>query len=330
MQNNTVNILITGGTGFLGGHLVKELLCQKHNIRLLVRKDNSQYRHNNDKLKVIVGDLSDFDSLQKATDGVDLIYHMAAQLGKWGVPDEDFHRVNVVGTENLLAASAKNAGARFVFTSTPGVQGKGHPRAVELFPYNPPYIYEKTKCAAEKLVLEYGRKFGMPIVIIRPDFVYGPGDYRRISLYRAIKKKRFVCIGNGHARLHPTYIEDAIQGLILAGFHPAASGEIFNIAGRDNLTVDDYLQSIALELDVKIPPFYIPKIIGLGSAFICEAVSKTLHQPPFISHSKIEFLTLDHGSDISKARRILGYDPKYSFTDGFKLTHKWAVKNNLL
>lgn len=329
MQNNTCNILITGGTGFLGGHLIEKLFCKKHRIRLLVRKDKGQYRYHKNKLKIIVGDLSDFDSLKKATDGVDVIYHMAAQLGEWGVPDEDYHRVNVEGTKNLMTVSVKNTRARFVFASTPGVQGKGYPRAVESLPYNPPYIYEKTKCEAEKLVLEYGRKIDMRVVIIRPDFVYGPGDYRRISLYRAIQKKRFLCIGNGRARLHPTYIDDAVQGLILAGFHPSASG-VFNIAGPDIIAVRDYLQIIAAELDVKIPPLSIPKIIGLEAAFICEAVSKILHRPPFISHSKVNFLTLDHGSDISKARRILGYDPKISFTEGFQLTKKWAVVNNLL
>lgn len=325
-----MNVLVTGGTGFLGRHMVDALLDQGHTVLLLSRSKNTNIFKNNKNLNIWKGNFTIPDNIEGITKNIDIIYHFAAQLGEWGVPNDVFYSVNVNGTKNLLDACVKNHKPRFIFVSTPGVQGKGIKKAKEYLPYNPPYIYERTKCDAEKLVLNYHNSYGLPIEIIRPDFVYGPGDYRRISLYRAIQRRRFLLIGNGKSILHPTYIDDVIQGLMLFGQHNNAFNEIFNIAGPEQLTVENYIHSIAQAMGGKVPRIKIPVIIGKIFAMLCESYSRFTATPPFLNKSKIEFLTTDHGSDISKAKQMLGFHPRYSFDAGFNKTYKWAIEHNLL
>jgi nucleoside-diphosphate-sugar epimerase len=230
----------------------------------------------------------------------------------------------------LLEECRKSLNSRFIFISTPGVQGKGYRQAKESFPYNPPYIYEQTKCEAEKLVIEYNQLHGVPMGIVRPDFVYGPEDYRRISLYRSIMRKRFLIVGSGKSIIHPTFIDDVIQGLLLIGQNKTNTDGIFNIAGPEQLTVEKYIKIMAYVMGVTPPNIKVPLIIGKIFATIFEKASLYSGRPPFISHSKIEFLTRDHGTDITKAKNVLNFCPRYEFENGFRLTFNWAQKNNLL
>ena len=325
-----MKVLVTGGTGFLGRHMVTALLGQGDDVSVLVRSKQKAGMNANSKLSLREGNITIPESIRGITDGIDIIYHFAAQLGEWGLPEDLLYSVNVKGTQNLLNTCQECSNPRFVFISTPGVQGKGHAAADEGLPYNPPYIYEKTKCEAEKLVLTYGRENGIPWVIARPDFVYGPGDYRRVSLYRAILNKRFLIIGNGKSVLHPTYIDDVIHGLLKMGQAETGLGEIYNIAGPEQLCVEQYIMTMAEVMGVNVPRIKIPLIIGKIFASLSETASSYTGRPPFISHSKIEFLTRDHGSDITKAKKRLGYSPQYGFMDGFRLTYHWAKQNNLL
>lgn len=330
-----MNALVTGGTGFLGRHMINALLERGCAVTLLARspgkpdKPGEMNILSHPDLTVWKGDITRPTSITGITKNIDVIYHFAAQLGEWGLPHERFYSVNVQGTQNLLNECRKNPRSRFIFISTPGVQGKGHRMAKESLPYNPPYIYEKTKCEAEKQVIAHHRSYGLPMGIIRPDFVYGPGDYRRLSLYRAILHKRFFIIGTGKTILHPTYVDDVIQGILCIGDHQTGANDIFNLAGPEQLTVESYVEIMARVMGVSPPGIRIPLPIGKLAATISEKMAVFTGKAPFISHSKIEFLTHDHGSDISHAKDA-GFSPRYGFEDGFKKTIRWAKKNNLL
>jgi nucleoside-diphosphate-sugar epimerase len=282
------------------------------------------------KLTFWEGDITIPASITGLMENVDVIYHFAAQLGEWGLPEDLFYSVNVKGTQNLLDECRKNSNSRFIFISTPGVQGKGHKQAKESLPYNPPNIYEQTKCEAEKLVIEYNKLYGLSMGIVRPDFVYGPGDYRRLSLYRAISRKRFLIIGTGKSILHPTYVDDVIKGLLLIGQNKAGLNGIFNIAGPEQLTVENYIKIMAQVMGATTYRLRIPLPIGKAAAIIFEKMSSFSGKPPFISRSKVEFLTRDHGTDITKAKNVLNFFPRYGFETGFGLTFNWAKQNNLL
>lgn len=331
MPYNKKSILITGATGFIGKHLVKALVSKGYYCRCLVREtSNIGELEELDNIELVYGDLTNKASLETAIQNIQILYHLAAQVGKTGIPESQFYAINLQGTRNLLEASLQTDVEQCVFCSTPGVQGKGYPQASEGLSYNPPYIYERTKCEAEKLMLEFHRDRNLRVTIIRPDFVYGPGDLRRLSLYRAIKKQRFLIVGDGRSFVHPTYIDDVVQGCLLVLDNPDAFGEIFNIAGPRLLTIEEYVETIAGLLNVKIPRFKIPRLLAILAAFGFEAIAKLNGKEPFVSRSKVEFLTNSHGSDISKAKNQLGYYPNFEFGCGMRNTIEWYYNHGLL
>jgi len=327
-----VNLLISGATGFIGSHLVVTLAKDGYHCKCLVRKtsDISKLKDSRN-VEFVYGDITDKTSLESAVKDVDVVYHLAAQIGKWGIPDETFFSVNVEGTRNLLEAAYKSQVRHFVFCSTPGVQGKGHRQAPETLPFRPPYIYELTKSEAEKIVTGFhGKRKNLSVTILRPDFVYGPGDMRRLTLYRTIKHKRFYLIGRGGSVLHPTYIDDAIQGFLKVAKNPVSFGEIYNIAGLYSMTVKEYVETIAGALGVSLPRLRVPRALAGGAAWVSEFLSNLRGKELFLSKSKIEFLTTDHGSDISKAVAQLGYSPKVEFEEGMRRTIDWYCRQDLL
>jgi nucleoside-diphosphate-sugar epimerase len=327
-----VNILISGATGFMGSHLVKALAKEGYHCKCLVRKtSNINELKGSRNVEFVYGDITDIVSLENAMKGVRVVYHLAAQIGKWGIPQETYFSVNVQGTQNLLDAAYKGQVGHFIFCSTPGVQGKGHAQASETLPYRPPYIYEVTKCEGEKLVLGFHQKRkDLSVTVLRPDFVYGPGDLRRLPLYRAIGNKRFYLIGNGKAFLHPTYVEDIIQGFCLPANNPVSFGEIYNIAGPRVITVREYAETIAETLNVSLPHLRVPKLFAEILARFFAAFSRITGKEPILSQSKIEFLTSDHGSNISKAMNELGYRPETDLAAGIKRTVDWYYRQDLL
>ena len=327
-----MNILISGATGFLGSHLVRALAEEGHQCKCLVRKTSSIAELKDlDRVEVVYGDITDKESLKEAVKHVRVIYHLAAQIGKWGIPEKAFLAANVHGTRNLIEVAHEGEVKHFIFCSTPGVQGKGYAQATETLPYKPPYIYESTKCEGEKLVLGFHQKRkDLSVTVLRPDFVYGPGDLRRLPLYRAIRNKRFYLIGNGRALLHPTYIEDVVQGFCLPANNPVSFGESYNIAGPRIITVREYAKTIAQTLNVSLPRLRLPKPSAEILARFFEAFSKITGKEPLLSQSKVEFLTSDHGSNITKARNELGYRPETDLAAGIERTVDWYCRQGLL
>lgn len=327
-----MNILITGGTGFIGRHLIRELIGRGYHCTCLVRaKSNVRELGELDNVEIVYGDIVDKRSLRTSMQDVQVIFHLAGQVGEWGIPNRMFFAVNVDGTRNLLEVAKERDVKHFIFCSTPGVQGKGYKNASENMPYNPPYIYELTKAKAEKVLLAFSEKQSSPqVTIIRPDFVYGPDDLRRLPLYRAVKNKRLLLIGDGMSFLRPTFVEDAAQGFCLLPNNPVSFGQIYNFAGPETLRVKDYFQTIAETLNVSFPKTRIPVIIARSLAILFENASHITGRAPILSISKIDFLTKDHGSDISKSTKQLGFRPKVDLREGVKQTIDWYISRHLL
>jgi len=186
-----MRIFITGATGFIGKQLCKKFREDGHDLVCL----NHEKTDINDK---------DID-LQ----GAEVVFHLAGLLGKWGVPEADYWKVNYEGTKNILEASKKAGIRNFIYLSTGGVSGPllNNELADETYPYKPSNIYEKTKVEAEKEVLKYSNDF--VVTSLRPEFVYGPEDKHVLGLFQAVKN-RFPLFAGGKSKLHPTYIDDVI------------------------------------------------------------------------------------------------------------------------
>jgi nucleoside-diphosphate-sugar epimerase len=326
-----VKVLVTGATGFIGGHLVDALVEKDYEVRCLVRKTSNTEHLKKLGVELVYGNITEPNSIEKVLDGIDTIYHLAGVLGQWGVPDKVYWDVHVQGTQNLLEASQKHDIRKFIYCSTAGVTGPGFTLPQdEYLPYNPSNTYENTKAEAEKLVIKYHHENGLPVVVIRPEFIYGPGDMHTLGLFKTIRKRMFVLIDGGKAIWHPTYIDDLIQSFLLCLNNPRAIGEVYIIAGERYVTLKELAIIIAKELNVPSPTLSLPK----GFVFVLSAVDqltgKVFKFDPPLTIPRVKTLCRSGGCSTLKAREQLGYSPTVTLEEGVRQTAQWYRENGYL
>jgi nucleoside-diphosphate-sugar epimerase len=323
-------ILVTGATGFIGGHLVDMLVSRGYRVRCFVRKPNEHLKSL--EVEVIKGDITNRGTLKNATRSADIICHLAAILGRYGVPDELYWKVNVEGTKNILEECLKGSIKHFIYFSSADVVGPlkdPNILANETFPYNPSNIYELTKAEAEKLVLKYYHEFGLPVTIIRPAFVYGPRDKHLFRLFKAVQEGKFVLIGNGESFIHPTYISDVIQASQLCLTKKRGTGEIYIVAGERPVTWRQLVEVIADVCSSPPPRLSIPIWLSKLLAFLMERISRIYGSEPRLTTSMVKYLTESRAYDITKAKKELGYKP-LRLEEGIKKTVEWYVNNGYI
>lgn len=328
-----MNVVITGANGFIGSWLIKELIKEKkHMIYALVRKgSNRSTLPISKQLFVLEVDYADTCQLENICKDKDIIIHLIGQMGQFGVTEKTYYQVNVELTKLLLEVSEKAGIKQFIFCSTPGVQGFGHRLAKEEEAYAPRNKYEETKVLAEQCIKTFCEKSTVTYTIIRPDFVYGPGDSRRVKMYRSIQRKRFVLTANGKSYLHPTYISDVTQGFIKAIGNLQASNQIFNISAAKDVMASEYLKTIADNVGSQLIHINIGyKLSCFLAGFVETVCKKLMKKEAFISKNKIDFLALDHSTSNEKAISLLGYNPQVSLQDGMKRTIQWCKDNELM
>lgn len=324
-------VLVTGGTGFAGGCLIRKLAASGEGVRALARTRPGAEVVRDLGAEPVMGDLTDRESLQKAVRGVEVVYHVAALFRQAGVKDQAYWDVNFEGTRALLELALKAKVRRFIHCSTIGVLGHIEtPPADESAPYSPGDIYQDTKCEAEKLALVFQREKGLPVTVARPAAIYGPGDLRLLKMFRLIARRRFVFLGKGDVFYHPVFVEDLADGFILCARTPDAVGEIFILGGKEYVSLKDLVALIARQVGVPPPRIHLPvkpfQVLGT----LCEKLCIPLGIEPPIYRRRVDFFTKSRAFDISKARRVLGYNPKVSLEEGISLTAKWYGEKGLL
>jgi len=330
-----VNVLVTGATGFTGGHLAQHLIDRGDTVRALVRA-KSRTRFDASPLPsrgvtAIDGDLLDAASLARAVDGVEVVYHIAATYREAGQPDSAYRAINVDGTRNLLEA-AKAAGVkRVVHCSTGGVHGHiAHPPANEDAPFNPGDVYQETKLAAEKLARAFGAANGLDVVVARPIGIYGPGDTRFLRMFKGLARGRFPMIGNGQAFYHLTYVADLVEGFRLCGTVPAATGRTYILAGPRYTTLEQLVHLVAKELNVAPPRVHLPVWPFWTAGLLCEMVCVPLRIEPPIYRRRVDFYTKSRAFDTTRAKTELGFAPKVDLEEGIRRTARWYRNEGLL
>jgi nucleoside-diphosphate-sugar epimerase len=315
-----MRIALTGATGYTGGRLLERLLARGDEIRALARP-GARRPEVHPSPAWIEGDLADTAALRRLVEGAQAVFHVAAVYRTAGHPDRYYHEVNVGGTERLLEAAAGAGVGRFVHTSTVGVHGDvQHPPADETAPLDPGDVYQATKAEAERLALEFGSRRGLPVTVVRPGAIYGPLETRLLKLFRAIARRRYALVGSGRAFYHPVYIDDLLDGYLLALESTQAVGEAFILAGPRYVTQRELAQVIARHTGGAILPFRVPAapLRLLGAA--CEAVCVPLGLEPPLHRRRVDFWTKSRAFSIEKARRRLGYDPKVDLDEGVART----------
>lgn len=324
-----MKVLVTGATGFIGKNLVERLLEEGHDVLCVTRKEIPQgfFARN---VENVVLDLQRIEALGAHMRGVDIVIHVAAQLGHYGIPYKYFYDVNYLATVKLAKLSIKYRVKQFIFCSAPFVVGLGGRNTKEDEPYAPKDAYSETKMLAELGVINVCED-RIPYTILRPSYVYGKGDIRRTALYRSIKKRYFALTTNGKAYIHPTYITDIVDGFILSMCNENAYNEIFNLAAENDCTAKEYLNCIAKHVDRRLIHINIGYGLSVFVANIIDALcKKTIHKAGFVNKGRIDFFAKDHSCNINKAKEKLGYSPKVDLESGIELAISWSKENGYL
>ena len=315
---------VTGASGFIGSHLTASLLKKKWQVKALLHKSKIL---GEEKIDIVRGDIRDFQTLKKAIVGTDILFHCAAALGSALIDKKEFHQINVIGTENALQAAREESVKKIIHISSAGVLGAvdENETADESYPLRPKNTYDKTKLEGEQLALRFARE-GMNLVIVRPGWVYGPGDRRTLKLVKAIENKRFILVTKGKTWQTPIYIDDLIDGIHLCA-EMGKSGEVYNLAGEEVLSVKNMVETIASAAGKKIPPFSIPLFPAQIASWKLEKLFLLFKKEAPLTQAKLSFFIHPKPLSIEKARKELGFSPKTNFFDGMKSAVSWYRKH---
>ncbi len=323
-QLNSKTIFITGATGLVGGHAAEEALRRGHRVRALVRPTSDTRWLDQWGVEMIVGDLEDRNAIRAGIAGADWIFNCTAKVGDWGTLAE-FRRLNVGALRLLLDEASAARIERLVHVSSLGVyEGRDHHGTDETVPpaANSLDAYTRSKTEAEALVLEYCRERGLRATIVRPGFIYGERDRTVLpKLLLNLRRGSFAYFGSGEQLLNCIYVKNLVHGIFLAAEHRDAVGEVFNLTDGQRITKKQFVGTVAELAGLRAPSRHIPLGLARFLANLVERIAKFrgAKNPPIINKAHYKFLGLNLDYSIDKARRVLGYQPPYSFEQGIEL-----------
>jgi nucleoside-diphosphate-sugar epimerase len=329
-----VRLLVTGASGFTGGHLARIFARGGHHVRALVRQSSQRAALNADGIETVLGSLDDGASLKRAVAGVDVVYNIAALYRDAGMAASKYHEINAAAVGTLIEAAAGAGATRLVHCSTVGVHGDiEYPPANEDAPLRPGDVYQRTKVEGERIAREAAARTGLPVTIARPSGIYGPGDRRLLKLFKGVARGRFVVLGSGDIFYHLTYIDDLVEGLRLCGEVPAAANRTYILAGPEVTTLNELIAIIAAESGTRPPALKLPVWPVWIAGALCEALCAPLRIPPPLYRRRVDFFTKSRAFDISRARTELGYAPQYGLAGpqgGIRRTLTWYREHGWL
>ncbi len=322
-----MEILVTGGNGFVGQHVVRALLDRGDRVRVLALPDENASGLEERGVAVHRGDICQPETLAKPMEGAEGVLHLAAMMHVWR-PLRHYLAVNVTGTENVCKAAQTAGVCRFVHMSSSSVYGMawGEPvdEGFELSPFRDPYPVSKAN--SDKTVQRMIAEEGLPAVIIRPDQIFGPGDRLHFGgTADRLRTGRGIIVGRGDNALPLIYVDDAVQGLLLALDHERAVGQAFNVTNDQPLTQLEFLQAIADEIGARPSWIHLPYRSLYFAAYAAEHLASARgawHRPP-ITRLGVAFMGSDVRYSNGKARRELGYTSGVALRDGVRLAASW-------
>jgi nucleoside-diphosphate-sugar epimerase len=324
--------LITGATGFIGGHLARRLVHDGQPVRVLCRpgSDARLPAELAGRVEVAIGDLRDRGSLVRAARGTTRVFHCAGHVSDWG-SDETFHAINVQGTRWLLEAAKAGGAGRVVHLSSIAVFGTPAPA---YFDDESPYGagddgYSRTKIEGEKLVVALERELDLPVAILRPAVVYGPGGTWLEQPLRMIEDHAMFLLGGGRGTCHPCYIANLVDAIVVAAEHPGAVGQGFIVADGEAISFRDYFAAVASIAGEPAVERSIPLAVGHAMAWLLEAsarVTRSAHRP-LLTRAALAMVTAHSRMSSEKIRRVLGFRPRYTFEAAIEELRAWYAVN---
>jgi dihydroflavonol-4-reductase len=326
-----VRVLVTGATGFTGGHLARGLADRGRTVRAFVRDRSRAEDLESKGVELATGDLRDRRAVADAVSGVDVVYHIAATYRAANITRETYRAINATAVGDLVEAAARAGVKRVVHCSTVGVHGDiAHPPANEDAPLAPGDIYQETKLEGEQLARAAGERLGVAVTIARPTGIYGPGDRRLLKLFRGVARRRWITLGSGEIYYHLTYIDDLVEGFRLCGEHPAAANRTYILAGGEVTTLNELVKSVAEIAGVRPPRLHLPVWPFWIAGAACEAICMPLGIDPPLFRRRVDFFTKSRAFDITRARHEIGYAPAVGLRDGITRTLDWYRQHGWL
>jgi nucleoside-diphosphate-sugar epimerase len=321
-----MKVLITGATGLLGGHLIRELRERGEDIRALVLPVENTDRLVEQGVEVVRGDVTDASTLGSAVKDIELIFHLAGMMGVWR-PLAEYRLVNVTGSENLYKAAQKAGARRFVHTSSHTVYGLGYGRFLtEKDALRPdPDPYSLTKAEGDRLMRRLMLSSKVETVILRPGTFFGPGDRLHFGrMAQKVKDGKGLILGRGDNALPFCYVTDIVQGFLLAAYHQDAPGNVYNITNDHPLTQSEMFNAIADAVGGVRPRLHLPYLpIYYGSIVAEKVVARVTRTKPVVTQLGAMMFGSDNRHSVEKARRELGYEPKVDLHTGIQLAAEW-------
>ena len=319
-----MDILVTGGTGFLGRHLVRALLSEGHLVRLMGRntEDGGIKALFDGGAVPVRSDLRDKAAVMEACRGAEVVFHVGALSAPWGKRSE-FFDTNVGGTQSVVNGCRLHGVRRLVYVSSPSVvfDGRDHINLREDAPYPRRFasVYSLTKKLGEDVV--NGASSSIETVILRPKAMFGPGDVALLPrLITAARRGRLPQIGNGRNRVDLTYVDNVVYALLLSMGAPEAPGHTYTITNDEHprlwSVIRDTLQRLGLPTSLR----RIPLPVALVVAGAMEAISTVTGREPTLTRYSAAILARTQTYDITAAKRDLSYTPVVPFAEGMERT----------
>jgi nucleoside-diphosphate-sugar epimerase len=321
--------LITGATGFVGGHLAEAAKGRGMTVRALARPASDTGLLDRLGVEVRRGDLGDAEAVRQAVEGADFVFHCAAKVGDRG-PVEEYRAANVEALRVLLDAVKGRPLRRFVHMSSLGVYAARHHHGTdESEPLPDRHIdgYTQTKVESERLALQYQREHGLPVVVLRPGFVYGPRDRTVMpELIKRLAAGQVHYLGADQRVLNTIYVGNLVEAVFLAAENPNAVGQVYNLTDGERVTRQRFFEAVCGGLNLPLPHQRLPR-------WLARIVVRVLYRqglwatrrgrPAFLPPAQYKFMVLNLDFSIEKAKRELGYRPRYTFDEGMAQTIAW-------
>ena len=316
--------LVTGGTGFVGSHLVDRLLERGTAVRCLARQSSNLKYLKDPRLELVYGGLDEKTDWEAAFADVDTVYHVAGLT--FARRAQDYFTVNHQGTETIVAAALKHRHKvkRFVHVSSLAAVGPGAPDQPvneETLPA-PITPYGRSKLMGEEVVLAVAEL--LPVTIVRPPAVYGPRDYALYELFKSIAKGLSPSIGKFDKQISLVHVADLVDGILLASSNSRSTGRTYFISSDEVYSYAALIDLLAKIFNRRVRSFAIPLPLAYGVAAVAELGAAFMRRPPVINRDKVTDLSqVSWGCSIERAKNELGYAPRVAIEEGLRETIQW-------
>ena len=323
-------VLVTGGNGFVGSHLVERLVSLGHEVTCLVRKTSDLTWLKGLPVRLAYGEALDPPSLPAAVEGQEYVFHAAGATRAWD--EKAYIETNSVGTLNMLRACAarKNSIRKFLLVSSQAAAGPS-PNGImitEDMPPRPISAYGRSKLLAEKIAHKFEDR--LPVAIVRPTDVYGPRDRDGLYFFQDAKRHVATIVGFRPAKLIATYVTDVAEGIALAGLSDKSAGRTYFICSDKAHTWDEVIDAIAEAVGTRVVKVRLHgatvKMLGrwIKSAASLQRALGLRKRPPMLTVSRtIEVAERYWNCSCERAKKELGFAPKIDLKEGARMTAQW-------